>query len=316
MKKKANKLSDVFIIVNPNSASGKTAYLWKNIENEFQKLFEDWDVAFTENPGHASELAAKAIDQGCKTIISVGGDGTINEVVQGFFDKNDKSRKISKSKFPSLGFISAGTGSDFIKSLSLPKSIPEQIAVLKNGNVKKIDTGRVDFVSNSGKNEKRHFINIADIGIGGEVVRAVNKIENKGVLNYNFFTLLTLLKFQSKKIQLTIDKEKMELDASAVIVANGKYFGGGMKIAPDANIEDGLFDVIVLPKKPKLNFLLGFTKVRSGNHIHDKDIIIRRGKKVIVNTFDTALLDVDGEQPGRAPVTFGINPKSISVILP
>lgn len=317
--KSKKNASELFIILNPKSAGGKTASQWKKMEPEIIKNFSEWEVVFTQRQGHATELTRKAIKNGAKKIIAIGGDGTINEVVRGFFHKTGKPL-VSGSKAPVLGIISAGSGSDFVRTLEMPKKQSEIIQVLKAGKTKNIDVGMASYISNSGEKEKSTFINIAEVGIGGEVVKKVNDSGKGGSLTYYWHLATTLFQYQNKKVKITIgtgkDKEEQELIINGIIIANGKYFGGGMKIAPGAVLDDGLFDIIILEEMTKVEMILKMGMLRSGEHVKQKGVQVHRASKISVETQENALLEFDGEQLGTTPSSFSILPKAISIIVP
>lgn len=315
-----NKIApEVFVIVNPKSAGGRTVQTWKDkYEPEFIRAFQEWEVAFTEKSGHASELAAQAIKRGVKKIIAVGGDGTIHEVTQGFFRSDGKPRVKPGSDGPHLGIISAGTGSDFVKTLHLPSSPAELVRVIKNGHTKTIDAGRLEYRDFQGEPAKSMFINIAEVGIGGDVCKTINASGKGGFLAYQWYSFTTLLKFQPQAVKIKMDGREMEQRATGVIVANGRYFGGGMKVAPAAQVDDGIFDVIILDDMPRFEMILKMGKIKTGSHINEKGVRIFQAKEVVVEAADNAtfLLDADGESPGHCPVKFKIVPASMSVIVP
>ena len=322
-KKKTAKQSrytvDTVFIVNPNAGAGKAQKRWPEIENLVLKNIDDYQVLFTESRGHATRLARKAIREGCRNIVAIGGDGTISEVAAGFFD--EKSRLIQKVSEHStrLGIIAAGRGSDLVRTLEIPRDVDKAIQVLKQGNERIIDMGLVTFQNRQGEKETRPFINISDVGIGGEVIEILEKQGKSkgGFLSYQLASLKGLMRYQNKKMYITIDDRiKREGIFNAVIVANGRYFGSGMMIAPHADPGDGFFDVVLMGEIKKLEMILKMPRLQKGTHIYEDGIEVVRAKKVHVETDARALLDLDGEGPGMTPVDFEMVSSAIKVIVP
>jgi YegS/Rv2252/BmrU family lipid kinase len=298
------------LIVNPNSSNGKTKKELPYIERYIKFQYE---IFLTENKKHAIYLTRDCLKNGFDRIIAVGGDGTFNEVVNGFFENNNLINKNAK-----LGFIPSGTGSDFIKTLNIPKSYKDAIDIIEKNNYKKIDIGLVHFSINS-KKSYRYFINIADVGIGGEVVDRVNKKTKilGGFISFLIATLETVLEYENKSVKVIIDNNKeLELKINNIVVGNGKYFGGGMKILPYANPFDSYFDIAIIGNISKIEFFLNVPKVYFGKNIYDRNIFFEKAKNVKVFSNQEIKLDIDGEQEGFCPVEFELIPECIKVLVP
>lgn len=302
---------NTFVIVNPNSANKKTAKEWKYIKKTLQKYIGNFDYQFTRFPFEATYICRKAIKSGYQMIISVGGDGTLNEVVNGFFE-NEKM--INPEAV--LGIISRGTGCDFIKTISLPKDIEKAAERIRGGIIKKIDLGKINFLDKTNKETTRYFINIADFGIGGEIVERVNRTTKVfgGFISFLWGTLFTSLKYRDKFIKMVID-EKIEFTGKIknVAVANGRFFGGGMQISPFSEMDDGFFEIVIIPS---VGYFEGMKIVKSlyrGEIAKNKNVKFLKGKKVFANSPETVLLDIDGEQPGKLPAKFEILEKILNV---
>jgi YegS/Rv2252/BmrU family lipid kinase len=298
------------LIVNPNSSNGKTKKELPYIERYIKFQYE---IFLTENKKHAIYLTRDCLKNGFDRIIAVGGDGTFNEVVNVFFENNNLINKNAK-----LGFIPSGTGSDFIKTLNIPKSYKDAIDIIEKNNYKKIDIGLVHFSINSEKSY-RYFINIADVGIGGEVVDRVNKKTKilGGFISFLIATLETVLEYENKSVKVIIDNNKeLELKINNIVVGNGKYFGGGMKILPYANPFDSYFDIAIIGNISKIEFFLNIPKVYFGKHIYDRNIFFGKAKNVKVFSNQEIKLDIDGEQEGFCPVEFKLIPECIKVLVP
>lgn len=305
-----------FVVVNPRAWGNMTGKLWPTIEKKLYHAIGPVKVGFTEKPGDGIELAQKALLDGYEQIIAVGGDGTINEVVNGFF-KNDAL--INPEAV--FAIISTGTGRDFAKALNWPQDIEEQIEHLANTSVFPIDLGKLKFVNFKGEETTRYFVNIASFGLSGATDRAVNSYSRLKQYNGSFAFFLGMLQalitYRNKPVRLKIDNHFDEiLEIKTVAVCNGQYFGSGMHISPNSQINDGWFDVIVIPGISTIELLLNVKKVYSGTHLNHPKIKIFKAQKVTAYPAHRAgevLLDVDGEVPGYLPATFEIIPHAINV---
>lgn len=294
--------SEILAIVNPVSAAKSTGRLWPNVYKKFIDNEISIDYIYTQYPQHATELSRKAILDGYKTILAVGGDGTLNEVVNGFF-QNEKLL----SKEVSLALLSMGTGSDFIKTLGLSKKPEDIISILKHGTQKKCNVGICKFIKHDGSIGEKYFMNVADVGLGGDTAYRVNKASKllKGFLSFLIGTLVSILFYKNKVFEINIDhsiiiKEKL----NSVFVCNGKYIGGGMKIAPDAQIDDNLFNVYILGNLSKIELFYNFPLIYKGEHIKNPKIKQYKVKHIKVSCNENAFIEIDGEQPGKAQAEF------------
>jgi len=317
MQKRKQKNDNALFIVNPQSGGGKSQKQIRHLLSEIEALYANAKIVFTEQKNHATELSRRAVKDGVELIVAVGGDGTISEVAGGFFDAKGKPLLTGKAA-PALGILPAGSGSDYAKTLQIPRSSALALQILQTQHTKLVDAGLVEFQSGANRMQ-RIFINIADIGIGGEVIEILER-QGKSLgafLSYQIAMLRGLSRYKNKKLEMVIDKkQKFEGMYSGVIIANGKYFGSGMKIAPDAVCDDGLFDVVLLGEMSRLEMIVKSTKLRSGTHIFDKNVVVLRAKHISVKSTSRALLDCDGELPGECPCEFTLLPKAIKVVVP
>jgi len=298
-----------FVIVNPKAWGNMTGKIWPNIEKKLHHAIGPVKVAFTEKQGHGTILAREALTEGYEQIIAVGGDGTINEVVNGFF-KDDK--RINPEAV--FAIISTGTGRDFSRTLGWPYDIDQQIEHLAETSVYPLDLGKMKFVNLHGEEVSRYFVNIASFGLSGATDRAVNRYvwlkQYSGKLAFFLGMLQALLTYRNKSVRLKIDNQFDEvLDIKTVAVCNGKYFGSGMQVSPNSDINDGWFDVIVIPGISTFELLLNVNKVYQGTHLTHSKIKVFKAQRVVATPAHTAgevLLDVDGEVPGYLPASFEI----------
>ena len=269
------------------------------------------DIWVTESRGQATHLASEAIKSGYEMVVAVGGDGTVNEVLNGFFDKG-----VALSQHVTLGIVPLGSGCDFARSLGIPKKIDEAITTLESSRVRRIDVGRVEFLNFRREREIRLFANIADVGAGGLVTQRASRAPR--ILgrrpNYVWGILSAVLSYKAKPVSVSIDGgEPMRLAVRNLIVANGKYFGRGFLPAPHARIDDGLFDIVNIRDFSTIQSVWHLPKLRKGTHLGLEKVSCFRGKKVEANADEEVLLEIDGELVGTVPATFQIIPEAVSI---
>jgi len=300
-------------IVNPSSSNGNTGREWPEFERIIRNSGINLDIKHTGYPLHATEIAKDALRSGYEVIISVGGDGTMNEVVNGFFENG---KQINANAC--LAILSRGTGCDLIRTLGIEKSIDSFIEILKNPKTIICDVGLCKFIEYSGKEAERYFLNISDVGIGGETTYRVNKRSKllKGFLSFLIASVNTIILYRNKMYDINID-DKIILNEklNSVVIANGRYFGGGMEVAPLAKMDDGLFDIIILGNLNKLELISNLPKIYKGTHLSHPKINRYLGKHIKVRSSDKALVELDGEQPGTIDAEYTIIPKGIKVLI-
>ncbi|MDD2481067.1 MAG: diacylglycerol kinase family protein [Lutispora sp.] len=301
----------ILAIVNPVSSNGSTGRQWPNFEKAIRDSGIAFDFVFTEYPMHAKELTQNALNSGYEVILSVGGDGTMNEVLNGFFQDG----KIINEN-AALAVFSRGTGCDLIRTIGINKDVYSMIELLKEMKSSVYDVGSVEFTKYGGEKTQRYFLNVSDVGIGGETTFRVNKNSKalKGFLSFMLGALTTIFTYKNKNFEISIDDMNINERLNSIIVANGKYFGGGMKIAPMAEMNDGYFDIIILGNFNKFELLYNFSKIYDGSHLSHPKVKHYRGKTVRVNAKQKALIEVDGEQPGVIEAEFHILPQKLKVL--
>lgn len=308
--------SQVRAIVNPRSSGNHTGGRWPEIAEKLKQHIGPFDTVFTDGPMAAMRLTAAALKDGVDHIIAVGGDGTVNEVVNGFFERE---RPINPQAL--LSIITSGTGADFRRTLGTPDDMDAQVARVADGEVHAIDLGRLSYRDDATSEIRtRYFDNVASFGLSGATDRAVNQLTFAKNLGGKFAflwgTFKALLEYRGSRVRLQVDDQFDEvLDINLVAVCNGKFFGGGMQIAPQAQPDDGLFDIIVIRQTSLFTFMRGISSVYFGRHLEKKnEVFMLRGKKITAepeSSSEEVLLDVDGEAPGRLPATFEIVPRAI-----
>mgnify|MGYP000916655099 CR=1 FL=1 len=262
----------------------------------------------------ALRLTRQALKAGMEQIIAVGGDGTINEVANGFFEHG---RPINPEAV--IAVLTSGTGRDFGRTFDMPFLVEDQIDRLAASEIRPIDLGRLGFVDENGRECFRYFVNIASFGLSGATDRAVNRLKFGkkfgGKLAFQWGMVKALLTYHNQPVRLQVDDvfDKI-VHVRTVAVCNGRFFGSGMKIAPNAQPNAGMFDIVVLDDIGTIELLMNVNSVYKGEHLGNPKVHILQGRKVIATPAAGAgevLLDVDGEAPGRLPASFEIIPNAI-----
>lgn len=302
-----------FFIVNPAAANGRIKKEWASIlETARAEYSPALGFALTGGPGDGAPLAKKALKEGYDVIVPVGGDGTLNEVVNGFFEDD---RPVNPSA--SLGVISLGTGSDFIRTLGIPKDLHAYLETLRRANTRTVDTVRSVVTAPDGSRKVRYFINVGDFGSGGAVVEKVNRTSKAlgGRISFLWGILTTLPRYKNKEITYSVDggEEKTEV-LNNFVVANGRFYGGGLKPAPEASLDDGQLDIVTMGDFRFREVLLSLGKLREGTHLSNPKVGFVRGRKVVARSEKNVLIEEDGELVGCLPAEFEVVPKSISLI--
>jgi len=306
------------MIVNPKSQGGRLGKRWKDIADTIGRAFP-FEEAITQAQGDATRLTREALRGGAERIVAIGGDGTVNEVVNGFFDE----RGAPISADASFALIPYGTGGDFRRTMHVPQEIDDAIAVIAVGQRRKIDVGRLDLTTPSGDKTMRMFANIASFGVSGVVDRLVNESGKRlGRLSFAWATARATWSYKNQRVQLVFDgnaRDRVETTINTVAVANGKYFGGAMMVAPDAVVDDGLFDVVAIGDLGFGEFLKSGRRLYKGTHLAMDKVTCRRARIVEAEPVDAAgivELDVDGECPGRLPARFELIPSALWMVAP
>jgi len=298
------------LIVNPAAGAGKTGKYWPDIKSILKKIGFRFEHDITEAPGHAIELARDAVKKGFSVVIPVGGDGTINEVVNGIYSTGSL-------KEVSMAIIGTGTGGDYIRTIGVPRNFREACQRLVNHPAKvTVDLGAAEFTRN-GRKERRLFANFAGIGFDAEVVRATTlKFKKLGSLpSYLAGLLTTLVTYHNQSVNMTIDGKSEECKVCTAIMGIGKYGGGSMFIAPNADISDGLFDVVVVGDVSKPDLLVSFPRIYKGTHLTHPKITVKRAKEVKIISQKGIALQADGELVGESPVQFSIMPSALNILV-
>lgn len=298
------------IVVNPRSANGRTGKNWPKTEEMLRRHIPDFDYEFTLDALDATRITRVAIRKGYEMIVAMGGDGTINEVVNGFFIKGEL---LSESAV--LGILPSGTGGDFRKTLGIPKETDAAAPFLIGKYTIPCDVGRAFLIGHDGREVDRCFINITSFGLGGLADRIVNSTTKAFGSKMSFFLgiLRAELAYKNKNVHLEIDGKAIgQRKIKNVVVANAQYFGGGMRIAKDASISDGLLDIIVLGDFTTFDGIRRLRQLYNGTIVDFKEKVeYFQVREIKATAAEEVLIDFDGEQPGRLPITIRVMPRAI-----
>jgi YegS/Rv2252/BmrU family lipid kinase len=300
-----------FFVVNPRSANGETGRRWAEYQARIQRSIPEAAFAFTAGPMDAARLAKKAIQDGFGCVVAVGGDGTVNEVANGFFE-GDKAINPEAA----LGVLPRGTGGDFRKTFGWEPDLDENVARLARGKTRPFDVGHLEYTGHSGQKATRIFANICSFGASGQVDAEVNKSSKAlgGALAFTIGGAKALLKYTDAKVTVRFDDETPEtMPVTTLSVANGRFFGGGMKVAPDADPYDGKFHITIWSGFGVKDFLFKMSMIRDGRHVGMAGVRTRTCTRITAESDREVLIDCDGEQPGRLPCAMKILPSAIKL---
>jgi len=300
------------VILNPASSAGRTgrrqAEILAAIERHIGPVFS---LIVTKRPHEATSSAREASLGGAGLIIAVGGDGTIQEVVNGLMEAgSDLARR------PQLGIINAGTGHGFAQSLGLPASLDHQCSAIAGGTVRRIDIGRASFTNGRGRRVERYFVNECQAGIGGRVVEKVQAGHKRlgGSLAFGLATLTTALGYPNRPFRFSVD-DGPELAGTfiGIVAANGHVMAGGMRLAPKATVEDGRLDLLFMHGQTLAGRLWNFPKIYSGRHLGSRKFSYLRAKSLALASDEPVSFEADGEPFGSLPCRIDVLPSALEL---
>jgi len=313
MRRVGDQLSTV-AVANPASDNWVTKNRCRHILSVLQRKLPDVEWKLTERPGHAVEITRNALRAGAHMVVSVGGEGTNNEVLNGFFDGGTPV-----NEHAILGMVPSGTACDFARVLGIPKDIEMATDVLARGRPRRCDIGKARFVSHDGRSVERFFLNVVNLGIGGETVERVNRTTKAfgPTVSYLYSFLVTLLKYENKPVHIVVDGEDLgETIIKGLAISNGRRCGGGMQVAPNASVDDGLFDVLTVGDIGRGQALRHLPKLYRGTLMLPGKVHRQRARSISVTSSERVLIDLDGEQPGMLPASSEILPKAVRIQVP
>ena len=295
-------------LVNPASAGGSTGTHWPEIARRAAELGLIGDTLFSERPEHLRELARQAAAGGVELLVAVGGDGTVNEVVNGLAAERTSAE---------LAVIPRGTGVDFVRTFDIPTKLDDALRVALTGRSRAIDLGRATFRSWSGGEQSSCFANVASAGMSGAIAKRVNESKSRfAKASYFLATFAVFARWQTSDVRVAVDDESRSARMRDVVVANCRYFGAGMEICPEAEPDDGLLDALLIGDVTKTDLALTLPKIYRGTHLPHPKAELLRGKAVSVDADVPLPIQLDGEQPGTTPVRFEVLPKALRLRVP
>ncbi len=263
-------------IINPVAGKGRGAKFLETIKNRMNEANIDYDISFSNYSGEEKLIASQAVEEGCTDIISVGGDGTLLETFNGIVGKDVV-----------LGIIPSGTGNDFIKAIGISKNLDENLDKIIEGKFKYIDYGKIN---------DSYFLNVAGMGIDGEILINSLKFKKflKGGISYLLSTMHTLRKYKCANVTIKVDGRKLERKIYLAAVGNGNFIGGGMNVCPNAKVDDGYFEVVIVNELKKSKFIRLFPSVYKGTHTKEDVVEVIYAKKVEIIAHDELHINADG----------------------
>lgn len=301
------------VIVNPKAGLGHGLKDWPVISNQLNRSGVEFTCVFTERKYHAVELTVKAINDGYRKIVVIGGDGTVNEVVNGIF-----IQKIVPTTQIILAVVPAGTGNDWVRMYGIPKVYSEAVKSIINQRTILQDVGLISYTETM-VTHKRYMANVAGVGFDAMVNRRFNKLKDEGRNSkwlYITSTLKALFKYKAKQFKIITDNQEFfNANMFSATVGIGKYNGGGMLQMPDAVVDDGLFDVTVIKKVSRFSVLWNLKKLYNGNIYKHPKVIATQAKRIVIESYPESPIEVDGEALGYSPFSFELVPQSICVVV-
>ena len=297
-------------LVNPASGSGATGKRWPELAHRAAGLGLSGETLFSERPGHLVELAAEAARGGAELLVAVGGDGTLNEAVNGLLRGGGTAE---------LATIPLGTGMDFVRTYGIPASFEGAVRTARDGRARTIDVGRVSYRTWAGEEAERHVANVGSVGMSAAVAQRANGMSKVlgGKATFFYALVRVFLEWENTVVRVELDSgERREARMHDVIVANGQWHGGAMWLAPEAQPDDGLFDVVLIGDVTKRDFVTTAPKIYRGTYLAHPKVDLVRARTVAVDAPERLPIEHDGEQVGTTPARFEIVPGALRVRVP
>jgi YegS/Rv2252/BmrU family lipid kinase len=296
-------------LVNPASANGSTGRRWPELARRAAAAGLEGDTLLSERQGHLAELAREAALGGARLLVVVGGDGSVYEVANGLAGIADP---------PEIAIVPRGTGWDFVRTFGIPRDVERATAIALEGETRTIDAGRVTYRAWDGSEATAVFANVGSAGMSGAIAKRANETTKAlgAKASYLWATFAVFSRWQAAEVEIAVDDERRTGRMFDVVVANGRFFGGGMQICPEAKPDDGLLDVLTIGDVTKRDLVQTMPKIYRGTHLPHPKAELLRGATVAVSS-DTAIpIQLDGEQPGTTPVRFEVVPGALRLRVP
>ena len=296
-----------FVLVNPSSRSGATRRRLPELEALLRKHIGDYELLCTERLGDGERLARDAVERGATRLVVAGGDGTVSEAVSGLLLAERAAGRSAE-----LAIVPLGTGRDFARLLGLGADLESAVARLSTGKKRAVDAGRVRCRANDGSERVRCFLNIASIGLTAVSTQWLAEQSKRGPLSYVKSGIVGMLRHPMTPVTIRVDgRVAHQGPLTFAAIANGRYFGGGMKVAPAATIDDGALEVVVVPGMPILRLMRLFPALFIGRHVEDRRIGVHRGAVVHAESAEEVWMEADGEPIGKLPATIELLPGGV-----
>ena len=299
---------ETVFLVNPASANGTTGTRWPQIARRAATVGLTGEALFSTRPGELGAIAGRAVRDGAKLLVVVGGDGSVNEAANGIVGVEGVE----------LAVIPRGTGWDFVRTFGIPNHVERAASIAVGGATRTIDVGRITYRSWAGETTGGYFVNVASAGMSGAVARRANETTKAlgGKASYLWATVGVFARWHNARMRVLVDGESREGSMYDLIVANGRYFGGGMMICPGAAPDDGRFDVLAIGDIGKGDLMRTLPKIYRGRHLPHPRAELLRGSVVSVDADTAVPVQIDGEQPGTTPAHFEVVPDALRLRVP
>jgi YegS/Rv2252/BmrU family lipid kinase len=301
------------VIVNPHSRGGATGRRWPALQSQVRSALGPIEVEMTRGPRDAERLAREGVRAGMERLVVAGGDGTLSEVAGGLLGAG-------LGEYADIGVLPLGTGSDYARSLGLPRELDAALACIAAGTPRRVDAGRARFRGSRGEERVAWFVNVASFGISSMVDEIVSRTPRLfgETAAFLFGALGAILRYRSQRVAVRVDGELVH-DGGLVLAtgAHGRWFGAGMHVAPDAALDDGLFDVVIVRDLSRPALLAKLRKIYAGTHLHDPAVRHARGRVVEADGPPGLVpLELDGEPRGHLPARLEVLPGALRMVAP
>jgi len=300
-------------VVNPFSRNGATGRRWASIERKLRDALGDFEVEQTRAPRDAERIVREGVLDGVGRVVVAGGDGTLSEIATGLLEADLANRA-------EIGVLPLGTGGDFLRTVGVPQELDEAIRCLREGKSRRIDAGRVTYTTENGGQRTSYFLNVTSVGVSALITQLVTRSKNLLGVQTAFLigSVRGILRHEDHVVRVRVDgREVYEGPLVLATAANGRYFGGGMHVAPWARFDDAELDVVIISGLSKPRLLGKLVKIYTGAHMDDAAAKFFRGRRIEFEAASTPVrIEVDGEPLGETPVQVEIIPAAITLIGP
>ncbi len=310
-------MKPILFIINPRSGHGKTLKTWAEARSHLASRRIEFVERVTTRAGEATAIAREAVSSGIERVVAVGGDGTLNEVLNGYLTSSGEPVNRSAA----IGLIPSGTGSDFRKTIGL-RDWRDALAACVADRHRSIDAACVRFKDGQGESASRFFINLASFGLGGDVAELVNRWRDRwplwlgGHARFAAAAIGALNRYKNVAVKVTLDGEsRYEIETNLLIVANGRFAGGGMMLAPHAELDDGLLDVVLTDGATRLDVIRELPRIQRGGYLKNPKVTELRARDVSIDTAEPVRIDLDGDMIGSTPAVIVALPRKVRFLV-